>query len=236
MPKKEISESYNKYFFEIRYKSNPKVLDLRGSWAEKVSEYMELPHWRIEENRIDIYDKDSKNRVFIGFKNSGFVSSDVPTSNYFPDKSIKFFKFVLELDGFNAPIIVNRIGLRLQSYSAFKGTFEELLRRYSSKFLNMNENAKKIFDAKLVDIGGPLSFVNKHGNFYTMSGPMNDVQASQLLNRKDKLPKVGLYFDIDYWQKPNKKIGNVKILKQIHAYSKETWDKYEKIRDLLLKD
>ena len=236
MPKKEIFKAYNKYTFEIRYKSNPKVLDLRGSWAEKALEHMELPHWRIEENRIDIFDKDSKNRAFIGFKNAGFVSSDVPTSNYFPDKSIKFFRFVLELDGFNAPITVNRIGLRFQSYSAFSGTFEELVKRYSSKYLNISENAKKILDAKLIDIGGPLSFVNKHGNFNTMSGPMSDMQASQFLNRGDKLPKVGLYFDIDYWQKPNKKIGNAKILQQILVYSKKTWDKHEKIRDLLLKD
>lgn len=236
MPKKEFAKSCNENIFEIRYKPNAKVLDYRGMWAEKISDHMRLAEWRIIENRIDVFDKDAKNRAFIGFRNAGFISHDTPTANYFPDQAVKFFNFVLELDGFGSPIFVTRIGVRLKFYTAFEGSFEELFERYSTRFLMVTDKAKEILNAKLIDIGGPLNFADSYGNFNTSSGPMTAEQARQFLSRTEDLPKVGLYFDIDYWQKPEKRVENRKILELISSYSREAWNKHERIYNLIMAD
>lgn len=236
MAKNDLPEIHNKFIFEIRYKPNAKVLDFRGIWAEKISNHMNLSEWRIVENRVDIFDKDAKNRVFVGFRNSGFVANDVPTKHYFTDQAAKFFKFVLELDGFDSPIFVTRIGVRSTFFRAFKGTFDNLLERYSSRYLNITDKVKEIMNATLVDIGGPINFKDNHGNFNTMSGPMKEAQAKQFLECKDKLPEVGLYFDIDYWKKPEKRVENNEILQTISSFSKESWNKYEQIEKLIYED
>jgi hypothetical protein len=145
----------NDHTFEIRYKPNPKVLDYRGSWAEAISDHMKLPDWRILENRIDIYDEKVGERAFVGFRNAGFVTRNTPTKNYFPEKTIKFFRYVLNLDGFGKSLFVERIGVRSRFCRKYEGAFEELREKYTTKYLSLTETAKKIIDAKLVDIGGP---------------------------------------------------------------------------------
>jgi hypothetical protein len=236
MPKNDSPKLNNKFIFEIRYKPNSKVLDFRGTWAEKISAHMKLSEWRIVENRVDVLDQDAKNHGFVGFRNSGFVSNDVPTANYFPDQAVKFFKYVLELDGFDSPLFVTRIGVRSKFYRAFEGNFDDLLKRYSTRYLVLTDQAKEIMRADLVDIGGPVNFSDSHGNFNTMSGPMNDEQAKKFLDGKNDLPKVGLYFEIDYWQKPEKQVENANILQLISIFSKESWNKYEGICKLVTED
>lgn len=234
--KNEIPKCLNEYIFEIRYKPNPKILDFRGAWAEQISDLMKFSEWRIIENRIDIFDKSSKNRAFVGFKNAGFISNDVPTANYFPDRTIKFLKFILDLDGFNAPLYVDRVGVRQKSYTEFSKGFDELLSRYSTRYLILSEKLKNIMGAKLIDIGGPLNFADKYGNFNTMSGPMNDDQARQFLNKQEVLPKIGLYIDIDYWQKPKEIVQNEKLLKLISTYTSKCWEKQQSITELIFED
>lgn len=236
MAKNDLPKIFNKFIFEIRYKPNAKVLDYRGIWAERISSHMKLPEWRIVENRIDVFDKDAKNRAFVGFRNSGFTSNDVPTANYFPDQTVKFFKFVLEMEGFDAPIFVTRIGVRAKFYRSSNVNFNDLLERYSTRYLTLTDKAKEIMSADLIDIGGPVNFKDSHGNFNTMSGPMKEAQAKQYLERKDDLPEVGLYFDIDYWKKPEKKVENSKILQIISSFSKESWKKHEEIEKLVFED
>lgn len=53
MTEENTYSSHNEYIFEIRYKPNPKVLDLRGSWAEVITKRMEFEHWSISNNRLD---------------------------------------------------------------------------------------------------------------------------------------------------------------------------------------
>jgi hypothetical protein len=224
----------NDHTFEIRYKPNPKVLDFRGSWAEAISDHMKLSDWGILENRIDIYDEKSGERAFVGFKNAGFVARNTPTENYFSDKATKFFRYVLSLDGFGKSLFVERIGVRSRFCKKYEGTFEELREKYTIKYLSLTETAKKIIDAKLLDIGGPLNFVDKHGNFNTMSGPMVHEQLSNFFGEAEELPKVGLYFDIDYWLKSNKEMEGGEILRQIEKFAISAWNKFEKISELIM--
>ncbi|MBC8346379.1 MAG: hypothetical protein ISR82_00130 [Candidatus Marinimicrobia bacterium] len=226
----------NELIFEIRYKANPKILDLRGTWAEKISDVMELSEWRIIQNRLDIFDKSSKNRAFVGFNSAGFISNDVPTAHYFPDRTLKFLKFIMGLDGFNTPLQVDRIGVRQKSYTEFTKGFDELCSRYESRYLMMSEKLKTIMGAKLVDIGGSLNFNEKHGNFNTQSGPMKEDQAHQFLNIQGTLPEVGLYIDIDYWQKPHNIVSDEKLFDLISTFASESWAKHQKIIDLIFED
>jgi len=61
----------NEHVLEIRYKPNPKILDLRGTWAEQISLHMDLPHWRIVANRIDAFTEGESIHAFVGFRNGG---------------------------------------------------------------------------------------------------------------------------------------------------------------------
>ena len=197
----------NEHILEIRYKPNPKILDYRGTWAESISNHMKLPEWRIVENRIDIYDKDNKDRAFVGFRNAGFLAYNTATKNYFPDKAVKYFKYLFSFEGFEKSPYIERIGLRSKFCKEYNGSFDELKDKYSSNYLYLTKRAKEILNAKLLDIGGPLNFADKYGNFNTMSGPMTDEQIPQFFEATEDLPAVGLYFDIDYWQKPKRELN-----------------------------
>jgi len=236
MPKEESGNSYNEHVFEIRYKPNAKVLDNRGGWAEKISHHMRLLEWQIIENRLDVFDKENKDTCFVAFKNAGFMSHNPPTANYFPDQAVKFCRLVLELEGFGSPLFVIRIGVRSRFYSAFEGSFKELFNRYSTRFATLTDEAKKILDAKLIDIGCPVNFEDEHGRFNTSSGPMEDEQARVFFSQAEHLAKVGLFFDIDYWQRPKKELKNANILELISVYARKAWDKHQRIRDLIMAD
>jgi hypothetical protein len=225
----ENDKSINEYVFEIRYKPNARILDHRGTWAELISAHMSLPEWRIAENRVDIFDKENKNHCFVGFKNSGFVTRDSPTANYFPDQVVKFFRFVLSLEGFGKTLSVERIGVRARFLTPYSGPFVELVEHYTNRYLKLTEAAQVALAAKLVDIGGNLNFVDSHGNFNTVTGPMARDQISQFFEWKENLPSVGLYFDVDYWLKPKKPLSESEILKHIGSFSKESWERHERI-------
>lgn len=217
----------NEQILEIRYKPNPKVLDYRGSWAEAISDHMKLPEWRILENRIDIFNESNRDRVFVGFKNAGFVTHNAPTKNYFSDKAVKVFRFLFTLTGFDKTPFIERIGVRSKFCKEYEGTFDELREKYVSNYLCLTDKAKKIMDAKLMDIGGQLNFADRYGNFNTMSGPMISAQMAQYFEATEEFSKVGLFFDIDYWLKPEKTMDSQEILKTIEQFANSGWDKYE---------
>jgi hypothetical protein len=224
----------SEHVVEIRYKPNPKILDYRGSWAEAISDHMKLPKWVIVENRIDIYDESNGDHAFVGFRNAGFTARNTPTKNYFSDKAVKLFKYLFTLNGFEKKPYVERIGVRSKFCRKYEGTFEELREKYSSNYLSLTEKAKKIMDAKLLDIGGPLNFADKYGNFNTMSGPMIKEQMLRYFQKTEDLPAVGLYFDIDYWLMPKKEMDGQEILNCICQFSESAWDRSDAISKLIL--
>lgn len=223
---------------EIRYKPNPKILDFRGTWAENISDHMGLPDWGIIENRIDIFSKAKNMHAFVGFRNAGFVTVDAPTSNYFPNQATKLFKYLFGLDGFGDPIFVERLGVRFKFCTNFDGKFEELCEKYSTSFLSITDKAKKALgeNVKLIDIGGPLNFVDGLGNFNTMSGPMAKAQTEQFFKKHDEYPEVGLFFDIDYWRKPEKELGGKEVVATLKSFAEAAWQRHEAIKTLVLSE
>lgn len=229
----DISEQ----ILEIRYKPNSKILDYRGSWAEAISNYMKLPEWGIMENRVDIYNKDQKERAFVGFRNAGYVVQDAPTRNYFPDKLSKYLKYLFGLEGFGNSLYIERLGIRSRFCRAFDGEFDKLLEKYTSGYFSLTNKAKEVLNAKLLDISGALDFQDKYGNFNTSSGPIKESQMERFgLKREEGLPAVGLFFDIDYWITPKKEISDKDVLKKVEEFANSAWDRFEKISLLILGD
>ena len=66
-------EITNENILEIRYKPNPKILDYRGTWAEALAQVMSVSEWRIDENRIDVSNKEKTLKAFASYKNAGAV-------------------------------------------------------------------------------------------------------------------------------------------------------------------
>lgn len=224
----------NEHILEVRYKANPKILDFRGTWAEGISGHMDFKHWRIVENRVDVYNDDSSLHAFVGFKSAGFVAKDTETKNFFSDKAVKFFKYLFSLDGFGKDIHTRRIGVRSRFAQEYNDPFEDLLAKYSQNYLGLTDKAQKEINAELIDIGGPLNFKDANGNFNTMSGPMQTEQLQAYFDNRNDLPEVSFYYDIDYWITPDKVLGGKEIINKVKTFSLSAWDRFSTTSKLVL--
>lgn len=228
--------SLSEHILEVRFKPNPRILDQRGTWAELVSKELSLSEWLILENRFDVHDKPKKETAFVGFRNCGYVCFDAPTINYFSDKATKFFKLLLAFEDFGDPLFIERIGVRSKFITSHRKGFDDLRDRYASRYLILSEKAKEAIGAKLVDMGGPLNFADKLGNFNTVSGPMTKDQMKDFIRRQGDYPEVGLYYDIDYWQRPNKELKGSEILAIIKSFATEAWNRHSRIHNVICGD
>ncbi len=224
----------NEHVLEVRYKPNPKILDYRGSWAEAISNHMDLPEWRVLDNRIDIYSDTSKDHAFVGFRNAGFVAVDTPTKNYFPDKAVKLFRYLFTLSGFDKAPYVERIGVKSKFCKQHDASFDDLKEKFISNYLSLTDQAKKVLNAKLVDIGAPINFADQYGNFNTMCGPMTSEQIALYFDREEGLPDVGLYYEIDYWLMPKQLVEDQEIIKHANQFAIRAWERFESISKLIL--
>lgn len=222
------------YIAEIRYTPNPKVLDYRGTWVEMVKRLMQLPKWRIIENRIDVHDENETMRAFVSFRNSGLVVQDSPTRNYFPDQAIKLMRFLLQQEAFGTSITVPRLGVRLRAATAFDGSFSELLERYTSRYLTLSSQAQGIIGAKTIDIGASVNFTSDVGRINTTCGPMEEKQLKQYFPTRREVPSVALYIDLDYYKEPNTEMSIGDISGLIKRFSEDLWDIQDKLSVLVL--
>ena len=232
----KVDSITNEHVLEVRYKPNPKVLDHRGRWAEQISAHMDLRHWRILENRVDIFSENQVEHAFVGFRNAGYTAADTPTKNYFPDKASKLFRFLFSLEDFGDNLFLERIGVRSRFCTPYDGSFDDLTQLFSNKYLSLTPEAKEAIGthAKLIDIGAPLNFVDKIGNFNTMSGPMVRKQLDGYFRKSEGFPEVGLFFDIDYFLKPERAVISKELLSQIKSFAEEAWNKHAVVRTLLI--
>lgn len=224
----------NEHIVEIRYKPNPKILDYRGTWAEMVSEHMGLDKWRIVENRFDVHDEDQTRRAFVSFRNAGFIVRNSGLRDYFPNQANKFLRFVLNQEPFGDPLFVIRLGVRSRFAWPFSGSFDELLQLYAGKLLTLTREAEQAFDAKLIDLGGPINFKTPRGNINSESGPMAADQLREYFRFEDNPPEAALYVDLDYWNRPARKVAGKQLLATVSQYAEENWDRDARIRALVL--
>ena len=226
----------NECVFEIRYRPNARVLDSRGDWAEELSRSMELPQWSIIENRVDLFTTDQSRRAFVSFRNAGFQAIDVPTRDYFPDQATKLMRTLLTFDTFGDRILVERIGVRQRFATPYDGTFDDLASRFASRYVSVTESARKAIgeDSVLVDVGAPLNFRDRLGEFHTVAGPMRSEEFPKFFTKNESFPDVGLYFDIDYFRQPKAAFGEREIATFVTASFRSGWERHERVLALIL--
>nr|MBO2495048.1 hypothetical protein [Clostridia bacterium] len=219
------------HIFEIRYKAKAQVIDQRGVWANTISEEMQLPYWKIEENRVLLKDNEDEGKEFAmaGFTNAGYIVKNQPTDNYFKDKVIKYVKILYSLPKFEESLIVTRVGLRIRTCVEYMGNFNELKNRLVYKYYSLNVEAQRLIDAELVDIGANLNFKDQVGNFNTQCGPMVRQQIEEYFRKYPAYPDVGLYYDIDYYIEPNRFVARNDLQKILGKFIENASDKTEKI-------
>jgi hypothetical protein len=228
--------SLTEYITEIRYTPNPKILDYRGTWAEKIKVLTGLPKWRIDQNRVDVHTEEDTARAFVSYRNAGYVIQDSPTRNYFPDQANKLFRFLLQEEAFGKNIVVPRIGVRFRSATSFSGSFEELLDRYMKRYLVLTPQAKEIFGGRAIDIGGSINFSTQLGKLNTTIGPMEEQQLKQFFPTRKSVPSVALYVDLDYFKEPESEMESRDVVFLVKSYSESLWDIQDRVATLVLSE
>lgn len=233
---KDTDSIENECLFEIRFKPDPKLLDHRGRWAERISEHMKLDKWSISENRIDVFSEDRKSVAFLGFRNAGMVLSNVRSKDYFQNYTRNFLTFVLALESFGNRIFVERLGVRCKFADGFGGTFESLRNRFAMRYVRITDDGQAAIgdDAEIVDIGAPINFKDQVGTFNTMCGPMAQSQFPDFFDRKGTFPSVGLFYDIDYFELSKRNYECEALIARIGEFFSAGWDRHKRIRDLII--
>ncbi len=227
----------NEYVFEVRCQPNPRVIDLRGKFAGQLSRYMELSEWLIDTNRIDVHSKDEKTRVFVGFRNFGMVLMDNPSHEHFRLQCDKFLRWLFRQTEVGSNLTIERVGVRLRFGVSFGGTFSELRDWIATRYFHIPEAAKVAIgrDAELEDMGLLLNWKDDLGTFNTTLGPMVAKELGNQFTRGEENPppEVGLYYDIDYFRKPNREMMGIEIVSAINKFVVRASERYQRIHDLI---
>lgn len=224
--------------FEFRYSPIAKVLDHRGTWAQQLAKEMKMEHWRITDNRLDVFDKGYARSGFVGFRNSGYSMVNPSTRNLFPEQAVKLIKAMFHLPSFDSQLPITRIGVRGRFCTSFLGDFEVLLGRYCDKGFTISEEVKCALNprAEIIDVGIPVNFKCGSEYFNIISGPMKDAQIQQVFPEREVNIEVGLYFDIDYWKEPNESLECSSVCSLVSNYSALVWDYHARFRELIMGD
>lgn len=226
----------NEHILEIRYKPNAHIFDYRGDLAESISKHMSVSEWRIGQNRVDVYDKDQLTRFFVSFRNAGAVIRNTPLPDYFPNHASKFLRHLFSLEPLVDPVRVERLGVRSRFAAPSSMMFEVLLEKYCQCIIAPTQVANEVFDAKLIDIGGSLNFETKSGWINSNSGPMEKTQLVRYFDfvEQERLPEAALYVEFDYWLKPSREVPLKEIVACVKLYAQENWQRYDRIRTLVM--
>ena len=237
--RKEFENMLAQHIFELRFEPMPTFLDDRGQIVEVLKKEIGFKHWSISRNKIDLSfdEKGEKEKGFVSFRNCGYVSVFPPTRNYFPDKACKFIRELFLIKQFNPQNLI-RLGVKLTVAIAFDGTFEELTEILKEKLIKTEGKIFKAYDAKVIDIGVPLNFETKDGFFNTRLGPMKEEEVKQTFTEvkewEKKIPRVNLFFQIDYYNKGVKKGEVENVCGCINNYTKKAWEIFDKVEKSII--
>lgn len=227
--KDRISE----HVLEVRYTPTPEFLDYRGVFAKAISALLQLKHWKIVDNRIDIFDEGQTTRAFVSFRNFGLVVQNSYDKSYFPNQANKLVKFLLSQKPFTDPIHLDRIGVRSRFAYHVDCDYSTLLQRYRSNYYSINDKAISIYGSEAIDVGLFITLKNVNGKMNSQTGPMPKEQLATFFPNEKELPDVSIYSDIDYWNEPNKDLSSGQLAKYIKDYSTTSWEIIEQLTELV---
>jgi len=188
----------SRHVVEIRFKPDGRLLDRRGQIGEVLVDGDNIfETWAIA-NRIDLTSKDNSHiRAFFSHRNLGLTSFHPNDIEFFKEQTGKFIRSAWnELN--NRPI--HRVGIR-STFLIEIEDFDEAVKGYIRKFLNLDDDDLKQIGGQLVDVGFPLHFSDGDNRFNVSTGPMKARQAQQYISEisADNFPDVSLYLDFDYF-------------------------------------
>lgn len=224
------SPSASEQVVEVRFSPTPKILDRRGDWAELLTAALDLPEWQIIENRLDVLNKARSRHAFLSFRNMGYIAQDAQNPNQHRQWARTALRAVFKLPGFPKRLHVERVGVRGRFCVSFDGSFESLRDAVVDHYIKPSTDLLSAFgkEVELQDIGAPLVFSDPLGSFNTQCGPMRRAQLEQFFkNRKNDLPEVGLYFDVDYWLMPGASMDAHDLGSLVEAFGKGVWARYK---------
>lgn len=226
-----VSESV----LEVRFKPDPRVLDRRGEWADVLSAKLGMSRWQIIENRLDLSSEKSKERAFLSFRNFGYIADDVRGPDAWRERASAVVHAIFRLSGFHSPLLIERIGVRGRFCMPFSGTFAELREAFSQSYVGPADPLMSALGegVRLEDVGAPLNFSDELGNFNTTCGPMGREQLGEFFKKRSDLPEVGLYYDIDYWQRSERAMDVHDLAKVVGQYSKAVWRRLGQVNTLV---
>ncbi len=192
-----MSKIISKHLVEIKYKPSSRFLDKRGEIADLLSSTT-FDQWNISTNRIDFSSKEQENiGAFISFRNLGVFTNYPNTQDFFVEKAKDFIRSAWTYFPTGS---ITRVGVR-STYLIEAKDFKSAFDNYRSKFLAITEDELKQFNGDLIDIGFPLNFVVGEDFFNVTTGPMEKSQSKEMVIDDEKLPKTGIYVDVDYFRK-----------------------------------
>ncbi len=229
----------NRSLLEIRFKPRARVLDYRGELTEGLANTLNLANWKVDSNRIDLQDDSRSRHAFLSFRNAGFTAVNSPTDNYFSDQAKKFLDVLSKIKVFEEDLYVERIGCRILYLLHDRTSFEELLQRFRLSFADASDDAKKIFDGEIVDIGLPLTIKHKGGTINFMIGPIESHQSKEIFkpqqeDETEDWPESAIFVDMDYWTRPESSLKVSDVSRMVVEFSRDLIVMKNRIRSLLL--
>jgi len=195
----KLSAKAWKYIFEIRYPATAYLFDRRGFLIEQFKGEP-FTKWRIERNRIDLYDKGKTISVFAGFKNAGATVENPPNYTYFRDHIQRWLRLITPEIKYNR---IDRIGFRAINLVEINNlSFEQLFRSFVNSYLTVNQELWGLKVAKPKDIGIVVDLVDGDNKLHVVTGPMEQVQAKTYFESnevQERVPQLSIFADVDYF-------------------------------------
>ncbi len=130
-----------------------------------------------------------------------------------------------------------RIGIRVRYINPVKIDFATLLSRFTSRYANAQPDLlRALGDPKLIDACALLNFKDDVGKFNTICGPMARDQSKNMYfphAAKNQLPEVGIYYDVDYFRKPDQEMKWAAVIQAIEQLSNTCWERFQSVQHLL---
>lgn len=188
-----------KYIFEIRYPASARLFDKRGYLMEQFQSEP-FTEWRVQRNRVDLYNKENSISVFASFKNAGAVAEDAPTFTYFRDHLQRWLRLIIpELKVGR----IERIGFRTIYLAPFENlSFEQLFKSFTNSYLKVYNKSRGLTITKPTDVGIVVDFSVDGCKLHMVAGPMEQKQARNYFDCdivKDKIPSLSIFVDLDYF-------------------------------------
>jgi hypothetical protein len=220
-----------KIVIEIRFKPNPKLLDLKGTIINAIESLKLLSefYWEIGDAVISMKDNKEqlnvRNQIIVEINRFAYISSRIDSIESFYSKFQKIYSELGKLTLFGE---YSRIGCRIQGTYRVKSTkFDTILENFKNSF--PNEIFLEDFPAK------DLMFRLNYNNGMYIIGPIkeNDDFLKKEFQFQNRNNSIGVGIDTDnYFLNENKEIIKDSRIKDVFTASLAVEKSlYEKLKD-----